>query len=266
MNDLEKYTNKGQTQLEDDYLLLKGQYIHYLTEKDILLECGKPQIDALYMVKIGQQQFDLMQRQLDFKQLKRKVELAVGQLNHNQRIDWKKIDNQLDTEFVAENERIFLETKRIEQANYYFTHLHTVEDTMEIRRLYRQLAKMLHPDVNPNISQMQISLWYAVKEAYDQGNLDSLRSLEIITGDFSNNDIILSKDYLLSKIELMKTGIKNLINEIQHLLQQFPFSIEKLLNNEMWVQEQCREIALQIELLNAEQTKYTEKFELLKYI
>ena len=264
MKYLEKDIKRLQTQLKDAYLSLKVQYIYYLTEKDILLECGKPQLDALYMVKIGQQQYRLMQQQLDLKQLKRQIDLAIVQLNHNQLIDWKKIADQLETEFLSEKERVFMDAKRIELAHIFFTNLLTVEKTVELRSLYRLLAKKLHPDINPDITQKQISLWYAVKEAYDHGNLDALKRLEIIVEDFSNDEIILSNDYLMFRIDLLQTGIKSLILEIQHLLQQFPFSIEKMLNDEMWVEEQCKEITKESEKIKLEQTKYSERLELLK--
>lgn len=264
MSDLNIFITPEQTKLEDEYHILKDQYVQYLTDREILLQCGKPQLEALYMVKIGERQYELMQLQLEVKQLKRNIELSIIQLNHNQTIDWIKIEKQVQSEFKAEKERILQEANRIEQANFLLANLETTENTAELRSLYRRLAKILHPDLNPNINQQQIELWYAVQDAYQLGNLTALRSLEIITIDIADKEVILNNSFLLSKIELMRKGIQKLLDEIEYIKQQFPFSIEKQLNDDLWVEDQCNNINRQTQNMKLEKIKYLERLDLMK--
>ena len=264
MSDLNIFISPEQTKLEDEYHILKDQYVQYMTDREILLQCGKPQLEALYMVKIGERQYELMQLQLEVKQLKRNIELSIIQLNHNQTIDWIKIEKQVQSEFKAEKERILQEANRIEQANFLLANLETAENTAELRSLYRRLAKILHPDLNPNINQQQIELWYAVQEAYQQSNLIALRSLEIISNDISDKKIILDTAFLLSKIELMRNGIRKLLDQIERITLQFPFSIEKQLKDDSWVEEQCKNINHQTQNMKLEKIKYLERLDLIK--
>jgi hypothetical protein len=264
MSNLNIFISPEQTKLEDEYHILKDQYVQYMTEREILEQCGKPQLEAFYMVKIGQRQYELMQLQLEVKQLKRNVELSVIQLNHNRTINWIEIEKQVFSEFKAEKERIWQEANRIEQANFLLANLETAENSAELHSLYRSLAKILHPDLNPNINPQQIELWYAVQDAYQQSNLTALRSLEIITSDISDKKIILDTTFLLSKIELMREGIQKLLDQIEYITQQFPFSIEKQLKNDLWVEEQCKSINLQMQNMKMEKIKYLERLDLIK--
>ena len=264
MNNLENLVSPDHAQLENDYFLLKSQYINYLIEKEVLLEFRKPLLEARYNVKLGQRKYELLQQQLKLKQLKRQVDLCVLQVNLNQTIEWNKIKILMKSEFKAEHEQIFQEMENIAKANHIINHAEFNGNILEIRKLYRLLAKILHPDFNPAISREQVAIWFAVKEAYKNQDLDALLSLEMIARDFTKNEIILSNDFLRSKIDLMKTGIQKLILEIQQITQQFPFTIEKLLNDEKWIADQFKEIALQIKRIDSDQTIYLERLELLK--
>jgi hypothetical protein len=57
--------------LKEKYLLLKGEYAKLLTDRDCLLEWGKPQPEALYVVKIGRKQLELLELSMDVKRLKK---------------------------------------------------------------------------------------------------------------------------------------------------------------------------------------------------
>lgn len=51
--------------LKEKYFLLKGEYVKLLTDKDSLLQWGKSQLEALYVVKIGHKQLQLLEIQLE---------------------------------------------------------------------------------------------------------------------------------------------------------------------------------------------------------
>jgi hypothetical protein len=46
--------------LKEKYLLLRGEYVKLLTDKDSLLKWGEPQLEALYVLKVEICQYRVM--------------------------------------------------------------------------------------------------------------------------------------------------------------------------------------------------------------
>lgn len=249
--------------LKEDYLLLKSEYVKLLTDKDCLLEWGKPQLEALYVIKIGNKQLKLLEIKLEVKRLKKITELAVACLNRNEPIDWNEISAVADAILEKDYLEIMEEASRVARAEQLLGNLASPEHSAELRRLYRQLAKELHPDVNPDLTENQINLWYAVKNAYEYGDLESLRALSVIVRDeeFSAN-ILSAKDFKL-QIELLKAGIEKLLAEIKQIRSAFPFNIEENLRDEEWVDKQNEQTEILITQERERKIKYEERIDLL---
>lgn len=264
--DLELSQSPEKESLKEKYLLLKGEYVKLLTDKDCLLEWGRPQLEALYVVKIGRKQFDLLELKIEVKRLKKMTELAIAYLNRNERIDWDKILETVDTALLKDYAKIQEEASRITLADNLLSNLASPEHSAELRKIYRHLAKELHPDVNKELTETHLNLWYAVKRAYEYGDLESLRALSVMAQDIES----LSEKFSLADFELqivlLKAGIEKLISEIEHIRSSFPFTIEKDLRNEEWVKKQNEQTELLIGKEIERKTKYEERLELLKSI
>lgn len=251
---------------KEKYLLLKGEYVKLQTDKDCLLEWGKPQLEALYAVKIGNRQLDLLKLRLEVKRLKRLTEMAFACINRNEPVNWDLIEQTVDIGLEKDYTEILNEALRLEKANYLLSNLASPERSAELRKLYRQLARELHPDVNPDLTENQINLWHAVRRAYEHGDLESLRALSIIAQDVESHADKLSADDIKLQIELLKAGIEKLIAEIEQIRSEFPFSIEKDLRNEEWVIKQNEQTEMLIKQASEDKTKYEERLDLLKSI
>ncbi|MDR0542434.1 MAG: hypothetical protein LBH19_09540 [Dysgonamonadaceae bacterium] len=263
-NEISKSSKKDA--LKEKYLLLKGEYVKLLTDKDSLLEWGKPQLEALYTTKIGNKQLELLKLRLEVKRLKRMTELAMSYLNRNEPINWGEIEAAVDTGLEKDYEKIFTEAMRVEQANQLLSNLASPEHSVELRKLYRQLAKELHPDVNPDLTETQKNLWHAVRRAYEYGDLESLRALSVMAQDVESHADRLSADDFQLQIELLKAGIEKLMAEIEQIRSGFPFNIEKDLKNEEWVKQQNEQTEELIKQATEQKVKYEERLELLKSV
>ena len=85
-------------QLLEQYDLLRTEYIKLLNDKDVLLQWGKPQLEALYNIRIGYLQIEKLQLQLRIKALKRKTELVRAAINQNKKIEITEIELQVAAE------------------------------------------------------------------------------------------------------------------------------------------------------------------------
>src|SRR5687768_4671090 len=147
-------------QLQEQYDLLRTEYIKLLNDKDVLLQWGKPQLEALYNTRIGYLQIEKLQLQLRIKALKRKIELVRAAINQNKTIDITEIELQVAAELAEAEFRIMNEAAKLENSKNLLSHLESPERCAELRKLYRQLAKQLHPDVNDNLTSEQKNLWH----------------------------------------------------------------------------------------------------------
>ncbi len=167
-------------ELQEQYDLLRTEYIKLLNDKDVLLQWGKPQLEALYNTSIGYLQIEKLQLQLRIKALKRKTELVRASVNQNKPIDINEIELQVAAELAEAEFRIMIEVTKLENSKNLLSHLESPERSATLRKIYKQLAKQLHPDVNDNLTAEQKNLWQLVKEAYETGDLEKLKAVQVV--------------------------------------------------------------------------------------
>jgi DNA-directed RNA polymerase subunit F len=157
-----------------------------------------------------------------------------------------EIELQVAFELAEAEATIMQELARVSDAKHLLTNLSTPEKSAELRKIYRQLAKQLHPDVNPTLTEKQANIWHLVKEAYECCDLDKLKALQLVY----EKDITAAADQVKEyspadleiRIEILKEGIKLLHQEIVDIRNEFPFTIEHLVKDEEWVAAETEKI------------------------
>lgn len=80
------------------------------------------------------------------------------------------------------------------------------------------MAKELHPDINPDLSDKAKNLWNAATKAYEDGDLESLRALRLLVSDVKNKtEEFTDENVLLTQINLLKEGINHLLEELKNI-------------------------------------------------
>ena len=113
MKSLNTQNTLPKEQLQEQYDLLRTEYIKLLNDKDVLLQWGKPQLEALYNTRIGYLQIEKLQLQLRIKALKRKIELVRAAINQNKTIDITEIELQVAAELAEAEFRIMNEVAEL---------------------------------------------------------------------------------------------------------------------------------------------------------
>lgn len=248
----------------DQYDLLKTEYIKLLNDKDVLLQWGKPQLEALYNTRIGYLQIEKLQLQLHIKALKRKVELVHAAINRDEEVDINEIELTVAAELAEAEFRIMRELAKLENSKTLLSNLDSPERSAELRKLYKQLAKQLHPDINDNLAEEQKNLWHLVKEAYETGDLEKLKAMQVVyekelaaSGD---ETAALTDDELTLKIEVLKEGIKVLQQQLLQIRNEFPFTIEVQIKDEDWVNTQTGELKKELDKLQRYESELTLQY------
>ena len=218
--------------LSDQLKILKEAYIKLLNDKDVLLNWGKPQLEALYSTKIGVWLVSRLQAQLRIKALQLKTEKLNAALNRQEPVDLIQLELEVAAALAAAEAKIMTDVAKIEAAKQMLSQLDTPQRSSELRKLFRELAKQLHPDVNNHLTKEQVELWHQVKEAYESGDLEKLKAMciiyekELSQAAAAENE--LTEEQITLRLAILKEGIKVLQDEVISIRSVFPLPSKKI--------------------------------------
>lgn len=240
-------------QLTEKHEKLKVEYVKLMNDKHVLLEWGKPQLEALFNVKLGELMLARLKLQLHIKALRRKIEMVLSAKNKGLDFDLGEIELAVAAELAETELLINDEVEKLVASREYLNNLSSPEKSVGLSKLYKKLAKKLHPDVNPDLTPEQLEIWYKVKAAYENHDYELMQALEIIYEEELNKlstDInSLPQQELIKRIETLKAGIEKLLNEISVIRSHFPFTFEDRINDNEWVNDEKSRLTEEIELL-----------------
>ena len=254
-------------ELLNRYDILRTEYVKLLNDKDVLMNWGRPQLTALYSTKIGVHQVEELKLTLRVKALKRKIEIVRSLIVHNLPIDEDAISRQISGELADAEMKLMQQVMQVEAGKSLLANLETPQRSAELRNIFRLLAKQLHPDVNPELTDDQISLWHKVKDAYHAGDLERLKALQIAyEKELKGTDELLQQltaEQLELRNNVLSEGIKVLSKEIEQIREDFPFNIEQQIKDDEWVKERVAEIEKNISALRAYEGELILEYEAL---
>lgn len=229
--------------LLDDVESLRGEVAAKLAEIHDLQHVVKPNLLALYQSKLGPWELKLLSAQCDVARVKRKIALAQASLNREQPVDWKRIDEQLEVEFLAWKARIDETAAKVQEAQEHFKHALSVEDSAELKKLYYSLVKALHPDLHPDQTEKDQQLWQQVQNAYNAADLKKLKALVLVVNTEAPSPASPSAmDELQRHRDSLQHHLQRLQTEIERIQTEVPFTMQSQLTNETWIDTRRAEI------------------------
>ena len=117
----------------------------------------------------------------------------------------------------------------------------------ELKRLYRQIVKRLHPDVHPNPTERDKDLLDRANKAYKAGDLEEMRRIwEELAGteqsEESFEDTEKGRAQLRELIEKLRKRCAELEKEIRQIKTSFPYTIKALLDDDKALEMKHREL------------------------
>ena len=119
--------------------------------------------------------------------------------------------------------------------------------TDEMKALYRKIVKVLHPDVNPDITKKENDMLIEATTAYREGDLDTLRKIAAMidsgaVGDRNVADEQVDIERLRDIAEELKRCVTTLQMEIYRIKTSFPYNVKDFLADEQAVAERQLEL------------------------
>ena len=160
---------------------------------------------------------------------KKTIEYCRAMLNHGQEVVMSELRTYLDTELSAMREQLGSLVENYDAAKNS-TDV-AARDMLKIKSIFRELAKRMHPDLNPVVEDVEElkDLWNRIYIAYNRNDLKELEELEVLAnaaleklGQKGENTIIPPN---------LELKIMDLENEIKDIMERDPYAYKYILDD-----------------------------------
>ena len=231
--------------------------------EDIELQ-QNPRIEADYQVKIGCWEVKVLEAELAARRARRRCEMAQAALNRGVLPDAEAIELHLEEEladWLARSEAAGAAYAEALAFRAGRTALSAAESA-ELKRLHRALVRRLHPDINPGESEVVRFFFELAQRAYEKGDLDMLRSLEVSTRELEHPDDLAAAtlDELEVELGLAEAQLAVLEERLEQLMDSWPFNLAPLLENPDWVRRRQAELRQRVMELEESTRVYDARY------
>ena len=239
-------------ELKKEVQKLQTEISILLLERDELRFVICRNIETAYMLAVGSLEYKAYELHCKVLRIKRKIELIQAKKNRQEKVELSDIEEQLDEEFEEYQNQLDEKISKMNTALDYSkgTPL-TQEENKEIKKLYRNIVKALHPDLHPDVTDAQLQLFQNAVLAYESGDLSSMRIIfEMVAepdiSEICDNSMVLiskEKDRLLKSLETIQQQISQIKND-------YPYTMKDFINNPEKIEKKKAEFKALIDELN----------------
>ncbi len=237
---------------------------------DLLLEIDNvilqvnPQIEAEYATKTGYLENDLLKWQIAARRARRRYMLAQARANSSQEFAADEFEAQLDAELAEWDQLLTQSIETFLQAAERMAASRPLSpsESRELKKLHRDLIKRLHPDLHPGQSDEAARFFMVAQAAFEQGNLDMLRSVAVATEGMhdESDDEDLTGDEAAAELEIVLAHERVVEQRLVELKGSNPYVLKEKLEDGEWLIRRTSELKGQIEEQKAAASAYDERF------
>lgn len=239
--------------------VLKNELTNIISDYELLINFTCRNIKDIYMTLIGYSRLELLEIECEARRLKRKFELMQKYINRGLPIDIQLIENNLNKEMEEWTIKINKYIKELKQSELNITLMEMAPDNTEVKKLFRKLSKILHPDINPYLPEYYKLLWFRVYEAYKICDINELKTIELMI-EMDNIVPVPEKvstiDELLLKENKLEESISHYIKKIETVKNTNPYKFIEIIENEEFLTAELGAIEKQKEHFRKQIDKY----------
>lgn len=220
-------------QLRQEVKNLRNELSGLLLERDHLQYHESKNLEMAYLLAFGALEYEIYETQCEALRLKRKTELIQAQKNRQEKIDLVAIETTLEQEFAAYTDMLRSQLEKMRAAEQ--RNLQDVldeQDTGELKRLYRLLVKALHPDLHPDLGEMERTMFLRVVEAFENADLTTMRLLFALLLKPGEEELPGTMEALENLKKQLLAALAEARRRIAAMQAEFPFTMEELLRDE----------------------------------
>ena len=238
--------------LKSEVEKLRTELSMLLLERDELQFVICKNIETAYMLSLGSIEYKAYEAQCAALRLKRKIELIQAKKNRQEKIIISAIEETLDNEFAEYQKQL---DERIDQMNNALersrSEILTDEENKELKKLYRQIVKSLHPDINPDVSSAQITLFENAVSAYKNGDLPTLRIIgSMVGGDSLPEQHTDAMAQLAEEKKRLQSAVESVRESIAKIKSEYPYTLKDIIDDEEKTEQKRLELEKVLEQYN----------------
>ncbi len=190
--------------------------------------------ESEYRRVFGKLSIALHEEKLKCSKLKSAISYCTACVNRGQAVDLESLKNKVKKDTEALNST--LDGLVLDYESAKPEGILTDSGMKKVKELYHELAKMLHPDINPGIAGNRDlkDLWYEVSDAYVRNDLKRLQELKVLAASalkgLGEKRVRVHVPDLGEKIGAIKV-------EIEEIKATEPYTLKFLLEDEKKVLE-----------------------------
>ena len=220
-----------------------AEYENLLLERDQLSkEAG--QIWTVYLQMFGKLISDNYEEKLECIKCKKTITYYQNALNHGGVVDAAAMEKYLAQEMAEYYANLRRMMKENEEANNAGTS--TPYEVERAKALYRRLAKIIHPDINPepDRSEELLELWNRIVIAYHHNDVKELSELEVLVRKALKE---LGSEEVKVDIPDIEEKIAEVKAEIDQIIHTEPYSLKYLVEDEAATEAKKSELQTELE-------------------
>lgn len=250
-------------ELKNETAKLRTEISMLVVEKDELVFVKCKNIEMTYMLALGSLEYQAFQLECNVLRLKRKTELIQAKLNRQEKADIEEIEERLQMEF-AEYQRMLDE--KIDSMNaaleWSRAAVLSEEETKELKKLYRQIVKALHPDLHKTQSEAEKRLLFNAMLAYESGDLHGMRIIwEMIGGAVREDDEISGLEQMKNEKKRLRDILNVLKERIAEIKTKYPYTLKEYIKDEETIEKHRLKLTQRISELQEAVEVYQNKIE-----
>ena len=229
---------------EAENKILRYEYEKLLFERDRVKKEADNYL-RLYIHEFGELITELFHKKISCIEKKKMISYCQAAVNYGKLINIEEMNRYIESEMSDYQQQL----NDMMENNKTCKDLDTISqnECLKIKRLYRKIAKKIHPDLNPVTENNPAlsELWINVMNAYHRNDLESLERLEVQINSILRETGISTDETDIPDIE---DKIQSLENEIETILSTDPYQYKFILDDEGLVKEKKEELSKEIEI------------------
>ena len=216
-------------------------------------------IKTEYLLTFGSLEYKIYKTYCTYLRLKRKKDMIQARKNRQEKIKIEEIDKKLDEEFADYKKKLDEKIGEINEAlSRAKLEALSEEETKLLKKLYKNIVKKLHPDINPSVTDAEKELFYTATEAYKNGDLPSLQIIyDIVCSGDDIKDEDLSGKSLDDEVERLEGLVGQIQDYINIIKSTPPYTWSIYLEDEKKKSERLK--SLEDDLKNFEEAVRTQE-------
>lgn len=242
--------------LREEIARLRASLTALLLQKDDLLLVQCRRIESAYLRRFGALELKVYESWCGCLRAKRRAKLIRARQNRREEPDLPQIEAELDRELAVYQEEL---EARFQKVAGVMERREgpglSARGTKELRELYRQAVKALHPDLHPEEDEARVRTLDQAMRAYRTGDLKTLRTIcdALKPPAEAKKDAL---EELREEAKRLRGSIRELDRELEEVKAAYPYSARIYLEDEQMGRAKEAELTGKLKELRERTVRY----------